>query len=216
MTEPKVANVVQAVLIGGDISQVSSEDRQYVLDLGILKLSPAGGLEVANPIYKEVIPRELNSGIQQDLREDPLWYVSLEGRLDIEKVITNFISFYKENSEMLTARKQYSEAAHHLLFMAWLQRVVNGGGKITREYALGLKRLDVCIDFAQEKFAFELKLYKENVVEEGTQQLSEYLDRLDLDGGWLVIFRRNPPKNWNRVGEREMIKGDKKIEVIWL
>ncbi len=36
--------------------------------------------------------------------------------------------------------------------------MVNGGGYITREYAAGLKRLDLCIDFAGERFAFELKL----------------------------------------------------------
>ncbi len=37
--------------------------------------------------------------------------------------------------------------------MAWLQRIVNSGGCITREYAVGLGCLDLCIDFAGERFA---------------------------------------------------------------
>jgi hypothetical protein len=45
-----------------------------------------------------------------------------------------------------------------LLFMAWLQRIVNSGEHMSREYAAGLGRLDLCLEFAGERFAFELKL----------------------------------------------------------
>lgn len=74
------------------------------------------------------------------------------------KVMDAFIEFYKENREMITNRRTYTEAAHHLIFMAWLQRIVNSGGEVQREYAAGLKRLDMMIEFAEERFAFELKL----------------------------------------------------------
>jgi hypothetical protein len=65
------------------------------------------------------------------LGQDPQWYVKSDGKLNIEKVLEAYIEFYKEHSELVTKRKTYSEAAHHLLFMAWLQRIVNGGGYIT-------------------------------------------------------------------------------------
>jgi len=134
----------------------------------------------------EVIPRELTAYRQNMLGQNPQWYV---------KVLEAYIEFYKEHSELVTQRKTYSEAAHHLLFMAWLQRIVNGGGYISREYAAGLKRVDLCIDFAKEKFAFELKLSGKKALTEGTKQLIAYLDRLSLDSGWLIIFSRKAVEN---------------------
>ncbi len=112
---------------------------------------------------------------------------------------------------------QPSEAAPHLLFMAWLQRVVNGGGQVKREYAAGLGRLDLYIDFAGERFAFELKLKSKKALTDGKKQLVDYLHRLSLDSGWLVIFSRGEVKDWDAVGKREFVEErGKKIEVIWL
>jgi hypothetical protein len=151
------------------------------------------------------------------LGQDPQWYVKPDGKLDIQKVLEAYIIFYKEHSKLVTKRKTYSEAAHHLLFMAWLQRIVNDGGYITREYAAGLKRLDLCIDFAGERFAFELKLKSKKALTDGKTQFVDYLQRLSLDSGWLIIFNRKPIKDWEAVGKREWIEEQgKKIEVIWL
>jgi RecB family endonuclease NucS len=101
--------------------------------------------------------------------------------------------------------------------MAWLQRIVNGGGTISREYAAGLGRLDLCIDFAGERFAFELKLSSAKALERGRKQLAEYLDRLSLSSGRLIIFSRGNVKDWNKVGRREFFEeAGKQIEVIWL
>ena len=128
-----------------------------------------------------------------------------------------YIEFYKEHSELVTKRRTYTEAAHHLLFMAWLQRIVNSGGHISREYAAGLGRLDLCIEFAGERFAFELKLSGKKALSEGKKQLVDYLQRLSLDRGWLVIFSRKAIEDWDTVGKREWAtEGGKKIEVIWL
>jgi len=164
-----------------------------------------------------VIPRELTSYDQNTLGQNPAWYIKKNGKLDINKVLEAYVEFYKEHSELVTKRKTYTEAAHHLLFMAWLQRIVNSGGTIAREYAAGLGRLDLCIDFASERFAFELKLSSARALERGRKQLADYLDRLSLNSGWLIIFSRHEVKDWDKVGRRQYIKeNNKKIEVIWL
>ncbi|TGO03532.1 hypothetical protein PN36_04645, partial [Candidatus Thiomargarita nelsonii] len=172
------------------------------------------GLEIANPIYREIIPRELTATRQEMLGINPQWYVKPDGKLDIEKLLDTYIEFYKQHSELITKRRTYTEAAHHLLFMAWLQRIVNGGGQISREYAAGLGRLDLCIEFAGERFAFELKLNSKIALAEGKKQLIDYLDRLGLDSGWLIIFNRGKIKDWDEVGKREAVS--KRIEVIWM
>jgi len=46
------------------------------------------------------------------------------------------------------------------------------------EYAAGLGRLDLCIEFSGERFAFELKLSGKKAWSEGKKQLVDYLQRL--------------------------------------
>ena len=223
LTEPRVARIIESILIGegnecedDEFRSDFNEDKQYLIDLGLVRLG-THGLEIANPIYREVIPRELTAYRQDMLGIDPQWYVNDNGKLDIEKVLNAYIEFYKEHSELVTNRRTYTEAAHHLLFMAWLQRICNSGGRISREYAAGLKRLDLCIEFAGEKFAFELKLNRKNALSEGKQQLADYLQRLSLSHGWLMIFNRKKVVDWEAVGKREGVEfARKKIEVIWL
>ena len=64
LKEERVRRVVQPILAGEAVAE-TSDDTQYVVDLGLIRRSSAG-LEVANAIYKEVIPRELNFEIQTD------------------------------------------------------------------------------------------------------------------------------------------------------
>ena len=173
-------------------------------------------MEIANPIYREIIPRELTIYRQDTLGQNPAWYVKEDGKLDIEKVLTAYIEFYKEHSELVTKRRTYTEAAHHLLFMAWLQHIVNGGGYISREYAAGLGRLDLCVDFGGERFAFELKLSSAKALERGRKQLAGYLDRLSLTSGWLIIFSRGKVTDWDAVGRSEEIEENGKTLTVIL
>ncbi|MDM8560252.1 AAA-like domain-containing protein, partial [Candidatus Parabeggiatoa sp. HSG14] len=135
LTEPRVAKIIEAILIGEDQGEQQeetvffdwNENKQYLIDLGLVR-SGKRGLEIANPIYREIIPRELTAYQQDMLGIDPKWYVKPSGKLDIDKVLDAYVAFYKEHSELITNRRTYTEAAHHLLFMAWLQRIVNSGG----------------------------------------------------------------------------------------
>ncbi len=80
--------------------------------------------------------------------------------------------------------------------MAFLQRLVNGGGFIDREYAVGSGRIDLCIRWplaagGLERFALELKVWRHgrsDPEDRGLEQLSRYLDQLGLANGSLVIF----------------------------
>ena len=218
LTEPRVARVVDAILSGADRPEdgkVSSEDIQYVVDLGLVARSRLG-LTIANPIYREIIPREITSVEQDYLRQDPAWYVLPNGQLDIEKVLARFITFYKENGELLTERELYTESAHHLSFMAWLQRIVNGGGYIRREYGLGLKFIDLVIEFGDEKFAFELKAERHFKQAEALEQTAAYAKRMGVSEAYLVVFRRRMTDP-EKVGIRDKIQhGNLLVHLIWM
>jgi hypothetical protein len=97
--------------------------------------------------------------------------------------------------EPLLRTTPYHEIAPHLVLMAFLHRVVNGGGSIEREYAIGSGRMDLCVRYRQATLAMELKVWRPGAPDplaEGLEQLDRYLAGLGLDHGWLVIFDRRP------------------------
>ncbi|MDR0844706.1 MAG: ATP-binding protein, partial [Tannerella sp.] len=92
----------------------------------------------------------------------------------------------------------YKEAAPHLILQAFLQRVVNGGGQIIREFAAGRDRLDLCVVFEGKKYPVELKLrYSSKTEEKSYSQLIGYMDTLGVKEGWLIRFDRRPDMDWD-------------------
>jgi hypothetical protein len=87
----------------------------------------------------------------------------------------------------------YHEIAPHLVLMAFLHRVVNSGGIIEREYAVGSGRMDLCLRYDGVTLAMELKVWRSGAPDplaEGLAQLDRYLAALGLDHGWLIVFDR--------------------------
>lgn len=74
---------------------------------------------------------------------DPLWYVLPNGCLSMSRLLAAFQEFFREHSEHWIERFQYREAG--LLLQAFLQRVVNGGGRIEREYGLARMCTDLLV-----------------------------------------------------------------------
>lgn len=135
---------------------------------------------------------------------EPRSFLLPDGRIDVRKVLVDFAEFWDANGEILAAKEGYHETAAQLIFMAYLQRVVNGGGFVDREFGAGAGRIDVLIRKpyagangkpAMQKEAVELKVRRAkdgDPLAEGLQQLDDYLDRHHLDTGYMVIFDRRP------------------------
>jgi hypothetical protein len=195
LKEPRVRSIMAPLLAGQILGDISAEDRQYVLDLGLLRRDPAGGLVIANPIYREVMPRVLAQGSQDSLPIiSPTWLLA-NGELDTDALLQAFLSFWRQHGEPLLNSAAYHEIAPHLVLMAFLHRVVNGGGSLEREYAIGSDRMDLFLRYGAVRLGIELKVWRQtrpDPLAAGLEQLDSYLARLGLDWGWLVIFdRRN-------------------------
>jgi hypothetical protein len=147
LKEERVRRVVAPILQGTELGgRASDNDLQYVIDLGLVRRTAAGP-QIANAIYREIVPRELTTIIQADFESliEPVWYVRADGRLDLAKLLTAFQQFFREHSESWVERFDYREAGPQLLLQAFLQRVVNRGGRVEREYGLGRKRTDLLV-----------------------------------------------------------------------
>ena len=201
LKEERVRRVVEPLLSGGEQRHFADRDLEYVRDLGLLAQDRP--LRVANPIYAEVVPRELTWVVQEEFEQETTWYVDAEGGLDVGKLLSAFQAFFRQHSEHWVERFQYKEAGPQLLLQAFLQRIVNSGGRIEREYGLGRGRTDLLIVWPQgeqtRKIVVECKiLHKslEQTVAEGVEQTVGYMDRCGAEAGHLVIFDRRENRHW--------------------
>ena len=139
LREARVRQVVAPLLSGGERSDADAEDVEYVRDLGLV--TSRGTLRIANPIYAEVIPRELMYAREANLVQETEWYVKADGDLDVEGLLAAFQRFFREHSEHWIERFEYRQAGPQLL-QAFLQRIVNGGGRIEQSTAWADGALD--------------------------------------------------------------------------
>lgn len=202
LEEARVRRVIEPILSGeGEPESIPGDDLQYAIDLGLVTTNKQ--LRIANAIYKEVIPRELTYTTQVTIIHDAEWYVTEDGSLDMSKLLAAFQQFFREHSEHWVERFDYKEAGPQLLLQAFLQRIVNGGGQITREYGLGRRRTDLLLVWptvnGKQRVAIELKIqYKslEKTEKEGIEQTDWYMDRVNANEGHLLIFNRNYNLSW--------------------
>jgi type II secretory pathway predicted ATPase ExeA len=193
LREPRIRAILEPMLAGTIPGSLPPDDVHFAEDLGLIRMTEAGAFEVANPIYREVVVRELAFPSRAALPPmQPLW-LGPDGRLEPGRLKDAFLAFWRQHGEPLLATAPYHEVAPHLVLMAFLHRVVNGGGSIEREYAIGRGRMDLCVRYGQDTLAIEIKVWRDKEADplaEGLAQLDGYLAGLGLATGWLVLFDR--------------------------
>ncbi len=191
LQEKRIRHVVEPILAGGTLDSVPPDDLAYALDLGLVRREATGRLEIANPIYGEVIPRVLATSVQASLPSiHPSW-LEPDGTLNPARLLDAFLAFWRQHGQPLLRGAPYHEIAPHLVLMAFLHRVVNNHGRVERDYAVGSGRIDLCLYHGNTRMAMELKVWRDgraSPVHQGLAQLDAYLGRLGLDSGWLVVF----------------------------
>lgn len=199
LKQPQVKRVVQTIMTGDVDPDMGPESAgvQLCQDLGLIQWTSACGFEIANPIYREVLPRSLNSGYQANIPAPEFQWKNADGTLDMDALLREFQKFWRRHSDVWETKADYTEAFPHLLLMAFQQRIFNGGGRITREYASGRGRMDLFVEFASQGFVLEIKLVhsgdgRATTLEEALTQVSRY--RATVGGPttptYVVLFDR--------------------------
>ena len=220
LSEDRVRRVVEPLLTGASVDDSADLDLDYARDLGLIAHDDP--VRIANPIYREVVPRELTRRVQSKMLEQTAWFVTEDGRLDVPKLLARFQEYFREHSEHWIGRFDYEEAGPQLLLQAFCQRVVNRGGFVEREYGLGRGRTDLLLrwprDDRWDRFVVECKVRygsREETERRGLEQTAAYLDRCDAEAGHLVIFDRDPDRSWSeKIYRREATVGKTPI-TIW-
>jgi hypothetical protein len=218
LREPRVQKIL-APMIAGQVTggDVLDDDVAYVVGLGLLT-EENDRLVIANPIYREVIPRALVHVQQLQLAQETAWYVRSDGSLDVDKLLRGFQDFWRRDGHLAAEGFGYREAGPHLMLMAFLQRVVNGGGSIEREYGLGRRALDLMIHWRGARHAIEVKLRRQDNETEteadALDQVAGYLDIAGLDEGSLVMFDLRREASWqNKITVRDVTHAGRWIRI---
>lgn len=230
LQEPRVKKVIEPILSSNEEAEESlipSDDLQYVEDMGLIKRERGKPIRIANNIYQEIIPRELTWSTQQMLTQLPQWYENADNSINMVKLLLDFQQFFRQNADSWIGKFDYAEAGPQLLIQAFLQRVVNGGGYIDREYGLGRKRTDLLIrkpltdhyGGPVQRIVLELKIKRgalDAVIEKGLQQTAEYMDTVgSVDEGHLIIFDRDGQKSWDERIWHRSYEHDGRTIIVW-
>jgi hypothetical protein len=101
----------------------------------------------------------------------------------------------------------YKEAAPHLTFQAFLQRVANGNGTILREYAYGTRRADLALKWrhpaGEQRIVIELKMLTERdtyaaLKAKALEQTAAYAQRCDATEAHIIVFDRTGKTDWKQ------------------
>jgi hypothetical protein len=199
LREPRVRRILDPMIAGEQTpDDVLDDDFAYVLGLGLIR-AHGGHFEIANPIYREVVLRSLTYLRQMQIANEPADYVRPDGALDLAKIMAAWQLFWREDGHLAAAGFGYRESGPHLMLMAFLQRIINGGGRIEREYGLGRGALDLVITWRGTRHAIEVKLRRDTQTEKrALEQVAHYLDTLGLAEGWLVMFDLRAKRSWKQ------------------
>ena len=211
LKEERVRRVLEPLLSSWqEAIKIPEDDVDYVVDLGLIKQDRQ--IRIANQIYREVIPRTLTYSTQMTINQEAAWYLTGDGRLEMDKLLTAFQEFFRKHFESWVDGFDYAEAGAQLLLQAFLQRIVNGGGSVEREYGLGRLRTDLLLQWpykdGKQEVVIELKLLYgslESTIEKGLEQTWQYMDTCGTKEGYLLIFNQVPGLSW----EKKIFKQEK-------
>ena len=210
--------LVYQVAIDGQKLQFNSFDPtiNFAVLYGIF-ISKNNNITIHNRIYQEVIVDYMTLKMHLDQlskgADFGAGYKNPDKSLNMEAVLTKFQAFMRE--QYSKHDRDFLERNGRLVFLAFLKPIINGSGHDFKEPQISEeRRLDVIITYLQHKYLAELKIWRGKAAhEEGLLQLCDYLNRLALNEGYLLIFDHAKRKSWKR--EWTTVE-DKKIFMVWL
>ena len=203
LREGRVRRVVEPLLAGTDKPESSGRDLEYVRDLGLVAQDPP--VRIANPIYAEVVPRELAWIAQEELPHDPAWYVNAKGGLEMHKLLDAFQESSGSTPSTGWSGSSTRRPGHRCCCRRSFSASSTAAGESSASMAWGRGRTDLLVlwpgDQRTGRYVVECKVRHgrrslERTVAEGVEQTAAYMDRCNAEAGCLVVFDRSEERSW--------------------
>jgi len=179
---------------------------------GFISPNERGKAQIHNRIFQlkiisYVAFRNMNHSYHSDFGQEQ--FIGKDGKLNFEKVLLRFQEAMKAkwSKTILDKSDEFLERDLRLLFVMFLQPILNGKGNSFHEVEISEeRRLDIIVTFMSEMFVVELKLwYSKPYHEKGKKQLKEYMKAMSIDKGYMLILDRSRKKAFKRESEDGML-----------
>jgi hypothetical protein len=203
-----------------DNEEVTFDTINPTINWGVLYgvfVNKEGKVAIHNRIYRERLLNYMavRLEISQSIKRVDMGYGyrNDDNTLNMPQILIGFQNFMKK--EYNKKDRDFLEKNGRLVFLAFLKPIINGGGYDFKEPQVSdEKRLDIAVTYFENKYVFELKLWRgEAAHEKGLKQLADYLETQGVEEGYLLIFDHSTVKNWQN-GWTE--KNGKKIFMAWV
>jgi hypothetical protein len=216
---PELAELVTDIILKGSEKLFNSDNP--VINMGVIYgifKQEHDRVTIHNRLYEQRIYNYLTAKVENTVIDNYNFkgYFTEKGdELNFEKILLKYQEFIKK--EYSQRDEPFLEREGRLLFLAFIKPIINGHGFDFKEVEISEeKRLDVVVTYLKQKYVVELKIWKGSKAHErGLSQLWDYLDRLNLDRGYLVIydFTKAGQKEW----KQDQIKvNGKEIFMVWV
>lgn len=216
-------NFIKRIVIDGqNISYVITDNiiSQGTI-YGIFK-DEKGICKIQNRIYEQLIYNHMTMKILREEKVQSLSnynfrenFINEDGSLNFERVLLKFQEFMKK--EYTNRDVKFLEQNGRLIFLAFIKPIINGIGFDFKEVQISEeKRLDVVITYLNKQYIIEMKIWRgQKVHEKGLSQLSNYLDIMSKDKGYLLIFNFNKESE-NKWKKDSVLVDGKEIFTVWV
>ena len=214
---PLLYQIVYQMLVEGTFKDYNIYDP--TIDMGIMFgiFKNGHGIKIHNKIYEELIYHYMTSRTATELNA-VAYPISKDFKLannalNMPLVLQKFQAFMQE--QYSKQDRDFLERQGRLVFLAFMKPILNGHGYDFKEVEVSEeRRLDVTITYYQHKYVAELKIWRGQAAhEEGLNQLDDYLNRLKLTEGYLLIFDHSAVKTWH---SEWITHNGKKIFIVWV
>jgi hypothetical protein len=214
---PDLYQFINRMLVEAEYQAYSIYDP--IIDLGLMFgiFKNGRGIKIHNKIYEELIYDYMTSKAKSKLILGEYTisknFKLANNALNMELVLLKFQAYMRE--QYSKKDRDFLERHGRLVYLAFMKPILNRHGYDFKEAQISEeRRLDVTITFYQHKYVAELKVWRgEAAHEEGLDQLSDYLDRLKLAEGYLIIFDHKETKTW---ASGWINHGNKKVFIVWV
>jgi hypothetical protein len=216
---PELYQIAYGMLMNGEYDGYNIHDP--IINLGLMHgiFKNGRGVKIHNKIFEELMYHYMTSKAKTKLGmaltnhtigQD---FKLANNALNMEMALMKFQLYMRENHSKHD--RDFLEHNGRLVFLAFMKPILNGHGYDFKEVEISEeRRLDVTITFYQHKYVAELKVWRgEMAHQKGLNQLADYLDRLNMNIGYLLIFDHKEVK----MGHSEWIDHNgKKIFIVWV
>ncbi|SHF24020.1 PD-(D/E)XK nuclease superfamily protein, partial [Marinitoga hydrogenitolerans DSM 16785] len=131
-------------------------------------------------------------------------YFTKDGKLKINELMKKYIEYIKKRGgQMFKGKKLYEGVYQYNLDIFLNTYMEELGGEVLTEVEVGGGKIDLLIRYKEQKYLIEIKRNPgPKKYENAKKQLLEYLKRIGLKEGWLIIYS-NAIKDFEYITEEE-------------